>query len=39
MGLLLVIHLGFVLGFLLLPYSKFVHSFYRYIALVKFASE
>ena len=40
MGLLLVIHLGFVLGFfLMLPYSKFVHSFYRYIALVKFASE
>ncbi len=40
MGVLLIIHLGFVLGFfLMLPYSKFVHGFYRYAALVRFASE
>ena len=40
MGLLLIVHLGFVLGlFLLLPYSKFVHSVYRLAALVWFAAE
>ena len=37
---LLVIHLGFVLGlFLTLPYGKFVHGIYRYVALVRYARE
>ena len=40
MGVLLAIHLGFVLAlFLLLPYSKFVHGIYRFIALIINASE
>ncbi len=40
MPLLLVIHLGFVLGlFVTLPYGKFVHGLYRVAALVKFATE
>ena len=40
MGMLLLIHLGFVLGFfLILPYSKFVHGMYHYIALVRFSAE
>ncbi len=40
MGILLSVHLGFVLGlFLSLPYGKFVHGLYRYLALVKFAGE
>ncbi|MES9969598.1 MAG: tricarballylate utilization 4Fe-4S protein TcuB [Candidatus Thiodiazotropha sp.] len=40
MGLLLVVHLGFVLGFfLLLPYSKFVHAVYRLAALIRYAIE
>lgn len=40
MGLLLSIHLGVVLGlFLSLPYGKFVHGLYRYLALVKYAAE
>ena len=39
MGLLLVVHLGFVLAlFLTLPYGKFVHGFYRTLALVKSVS-
>lgn len=38
MGLLLAIHLGFVLGlFLVLPYSKFVHGIYRSAALLRAA--
>jgi len=40
MGALLVIHLGFVMAlFLALPYGKFVHSVYRFAALVKYALE
>ena len=38
MGILLSVHLGVVLGlFLSLPYGKFVHGLYRYLALVKYA--
>lgn len=40
MGALLAIHLGIVLGlFLSLPYGKFVHGLYRFLALVKYAAE
>jgi citrate/tricarballylate utilization protein len=40
MGLLLAIHLGVVLGlFLSLPYGKFVHGLYRFVALMKYAGE
>jgi citrate/tricarballylate utilization protein len=40
MGTLLIVHLGFVLAlFLTLPYGKFVHGFYRAVALVKYATE
>lgn len=40
MGILLAVHLGFVLGlFLSLPYGKFVHALYRLLALVKYAAE
>jgi citrate/tricarballylate utilization protein len=40
MGMLLALHLGVVLGlFLSLPYGKFVHGLYRFLALVKYASE
>ncbi len=39
MGILLAVHLGFVLAFFLtLPYSKFVHGFYRLLALAKYAA-
>src|SRR6185312_12271110 len=40
MGILLAIHLGIVLAlFLSLPYGKFVHGLYRFLALVKYAAE
>ncbi len=40
MGVLLVLHLGFVAGFFItLPYGKFVHAVYRFAALVRFADE
>jgi citrate/tricarballylate utilization protein len=40
MGILLAIHLGFVLAlFLALPYSKFVHGVYRFGALLRYALE
>ena len=40
MGLLLMVHLGFVLAlFVTLPYGKFVHALYRVAALVKYARE
>lgn len=40
MGTLLAIHLGLVLGlFITMPYGKFVHSVYRYAALLRNAIE
>jgi citrate/tricarballylate utilization protein len=40
MGTLLVVHLGLVMGFFLtMPYGKFVHGIYRFIAIAKFAIE
>lgn len=40
MGMLLTIHLGFVLGlFITMPCGKFVHGVYRYAALLKNAME
>lgn len=40
MGILLVVHLGIAVGFFItLPYSKFVHSVYRYAALLRNAIE
>jgi len=40
MGTLLTVHLGFVLGlFLSMPYGKFLHAVYRYVALVRNALE
>ena len=40
MGLLLAIHLGFVLAlFAVLPYSKMVHGVYRLLALIQDAAE
>jgi citrate/tricarballylate utilization protein len=40
MGILLVIHLGFVLGlFITMPYGKFVHAIYRFAALIRNAKE
>lgn len=40
MGLLLAIHLGVVFAlFLTMPYGKFVHGIYRFLALVKYARE
>jgi len=40
MGLLLAIHLGVVFAlFLSMPYGKFMHGLYRFLALVKYAAE
>jgi citrate/tricarballylate utilization protein len=40
MGILLAVHLGVVLAlFITLPYSRFVHGFYRFAALVRHARE
>jgi citrate/tricarballylate utilization protein len=40
MGPLLAIHLGFVFAlFITLPYGKFVHGLYRFVALVRYARE
>jgi len=40
MGILLAIHLGFVLAFFVtLPYSNFVHGAYRWLALVKYTAD
>lgn len=40
MGLLLAIHLGVVFSlFITMPYGKFVHGIYRFLALVRYARE
>ena len=40
MGSLLALHLGVVLGFFVtLPYGRFVHGIYRFLALVRYAAE
>jgi citrate/tricarballylate utilization protein len=40
MGPLLALHLGVVFSlFLTMPYGKFVHGIYRYVALVRYARE
>jgi citrate/tricarballylate utilization protein len=40
MGLLLALHIGIVFAlFINMPYGKFVHGFYRFLALVRYAKE
>jgi citrate/tricarballylate utilization protein len=40
MGVLLALHLGVVFAlFITLPYSKFMHGIYRWIALIRYAKE
>ncbi|AQZ53898.1 tricarballylate utilization 4Fe-4S protein TcuB [Martelella mediterranea] len=40
LGLLLALHLGAVLTFFLtMPYGKFVHGLYRYLALIRYARD
>ncbi len=40
MGILQALHLGVVFAlFITMPYGKFVHGFYRYLALVRYAGE
>ena len=40
MGIMLIVHLGFVLAFFItMPIGKFVHGIYRYIALVRHVQE
>ena len=40
MGMLLAIHLGVVFAlFFTMPYGKFVHGLYRFLALVRYARE
>jgi citrate/tricarballylate utilization protein len=40
MGPLLAIHLGVVFAlFITMPYGKFVHGIYRFVALVRYARE
>ena len=40
MGPLLALHLGVVFAlFITMPYGKFVHGIYRFVALVRYAGE